>query len=93
MVLFVFVKTGDGRNDSPGHCAQYCTYTLMEEKNSNIVEIVTVDKRQVGLKSPNMEAYGLRQALDSVLAGGLDVKELATDAHRQIGSIMSEYLL
>lgn len=63
----------------------------MEHDTHSIVEMVVVDKREVGLKSPNMEAHGMRKALDSVVAGGLQVKELVTDAHRQIGSIMSEW--
>ena len=43
---------GDGRNDSPGHCAQYCTYTLMDCECKSIVSTITVDKRETSLKSP-----------------------------------------
>ena len=30
---------GDGRNDSPGHTARYCVYTLMEESSKLIVDL------------------------------------------------------
>lgn len=26
---------GDGRYDSPGHCARYCTYTMLEAVSIN----------------------------------------------------------
>lgn len=30
---------GDGRTDSPGHCAQYCTYSFMDESTSKILHM------------------------------------------------------
>ena len=33
------VLCDNGRNDSPGHCAKYCTYVLMEQFFSLIVDI------------------------------------------------------
>lgn len=29
----LFVLLGDGRNDSPGHSAQYCTYSMMDNES------------------------------------------------------------
>ena len=59
---FVFIRfnciLGDGRNDSPGHSAQYCTYTVMEHGTDRILALQTVDKREVERKSPNMEGPG-----------------------------------
>ena len=31
--------SGDGRNDSPGHFARYCVYTLMEESPRVVVDL------------------------------------------------------
>ncbi|XP_062380313.1 uncharacterized protein LOC134068643 [Sardina pilchardus] len=36
------VLLGDGRNDSPGHCAQYCSYTTMELDSKEIVYVTKI---------------------------------------------------
>ena len=33
---------GDGRADSPGHCAKYGTYTMMDLKNRAVIDIQLV---------------------------------------------------
>ncbi|KAI0237458.1 hypothetical protein LSAT2_012011 [Lamellibrachia satsuma] len=53
------VLAGDGRNDSPGYCAQYCSYTFMDCDFHSIVSTVAVDKREVNLKSANTERLNL----------------------------------
>ena len=89
---FVFIRfnciLGDGRNDSPGHSAQYCTYTVMEHGTDRILALQTVDKREVERKSPNMERLGCRRALDSLM--GINVTEFVTDAHVQILAMLSK---
>ncbi len=35
--FFLSVSTGDGRMDSPGFCAQYCTYSAMENETKKII--------------------------------------------------------
>lgn len=39
---------GDGRRDSPGHSAQYCTYSFMDTTTSQIIHVEVVDVRKVG---------------------------------------------
>lgn len=41
------VVAGDGRCDSPGTCAKYCSYTLMDTETMMVVHTTTVDKREV----------------------------------------------
>lgn len=36
---------GDGRNNSPGHGALYCVYTLMEHVTNVVVDLEILDKR------------------------------------------------
>ena len=43
---------GDGRCDSPGY-----------SNSGSILHFENFDKREVGLKSPNMECEGLKQGL------------------------------
>jgi len=49
------VLAGDGRCDSPGSSAKYCSYSLMDMNSHKILHIETIDKREVKLQSPNME--------------------------------------
>lgn len=78
--------------DSPGHCAQFCSYTFMEYNTKKILTIVTMDKRMTEKKSTNLEKAcflkGLRQLLDK----NMKVVEVVTDAHIQVESLMSKYL-
>ncbi|XP_073235719.1 uncharacterized protein [Porites lutea] len=57
---------GDGRNDSPGHSARYCVYTLMEHATNVIVDFEVVDSRETGGNSVNMEREGLRRLLEKM---------------------------
>lgn len=81
------VLLGDGRMDSPGHCAKYCTYSMMENDSKKIIAIETLDKREVGKKSTNMEKAGFQRALEDVRSSN-NVTEVVTDAHLQIGALM-----
>ena len=77
--------------DSPGFSAKYCTYTVMEHDSSIILAMVFVDKRDTNLKSTNMETFGFERSLDFMIGQGLIIKEVVTDAHSVIKSIMSKY--
>ena len=57
------VVAGDGGCDSPGNCVKFCTYTIMETSANIIIHSVTVDKREVQNRSPNMEREGAPRAL------------------------------
>lgn len=81
---------GDARNDSPGYSAKFCTYTLMTHDNSDIVSVVTVDKRHAALKSPNMEKLALTKSLAALSHMDINVAELVTDAHTQISAYLSK---
>jgi len=62
----------------------------MDEEDHDILVITNVNKRCVGLKSTNMEAVGLREALEHlIIAEGLRVMEVVTDAHPQVPKILS----
>ena len=48
---------GDGQCDSPGHCAKYGTYTIMDESSSKIIYFSVVQVTEV-TSSNAMEAEG-----------------------------------
>lgn len=64
----------------------------MEQETLDIVNIVTVDKRHVGGKSTSMEKDAFIKTFD-VLLEELNIKEIVTDAHVQISSLMREIIL
>lgn len=71
---------GDGRCDSPGYNAKYCSYTLMDMKTDLIVDQQLVQVTKAGT-SMAMEKMGLERSLSLVLDHGLNVTTLATDRH------------
>ncbi|KAF0039218.1 hypothetical protein F2P81_007453 [Scophthalmus maximus] len=85
---FARPSEGDGRNDSPGHSAQYCSYTTMELDTKEIVHVATIDKRQTNWNSNIMEKEGFIQTVEK-LTKELKVEEFSTDAHVQIGESTS----
>ena len=83
--------SGDGRNDSPGHSAQYCTYTLADMETKTILHLEIVDVREVeGRKSANMERIGFERGMDTLMATDMEIKEVVTDGHAEIGALFSK---
>ena len=85
------ILSGDGRNDSPGHSAQYCTYTLADMQDRAILQMNVVDVREAAGKSSNMERMGFERGMDTLLASPMVVKEVVTDGHLEIAALMSKF--
>ncbi|CAB9541428.1 hypothetical protein BROOK1789C_1873 [Bathymodiolus brooksi thiotrophic gill symbiont] len=79
--------------DSPGHSAQYCSYTFMEYHSKKILFIVTLDKRNTDRKSTNMEKACFQKGMQFFREKHLRVVEVVTDAHNQIAALMSKIYL
>lgn len=82
------VLCGDGRNDSSGHNAKYCTYVLMEEFLEVIVDVDVVDMRETGGISTNMEEFGLKRLLER-LVGKIILSEIVTDASTSVTALVN----
>ncbi|XP_061580826.1 uncharacterized protein LOC133446766 [Cololabis saira] len=82
------VLLGDGRMDSPGHCAQYCTYTTIEQESRDIVHIVSLDKRETNRNSVIMEKECFIRTMDALLPV-IRITEVVTDAHTQISALLN----
>ena len=87
-----FLSKGDGRNDSPGHSAKYCTYTVVEQDTMNIVAFLVVDKRTTKLVSTNMEVEAFKIVLNHLLEKEMNVVEVVTDAHSSVTKWLSKLL-
>ncbi|CAH1276369.1 Hypp9395 [Branchiostoma lanceolatum] len=80
---------GDGRCDSPGYCAKYCSYTVMEEKTALILDMKLVQVTETGT-SLSMEKEGLQRCLTELDDNGIEIECLATDRHRGIAAMMKK---
>ena len=77
--------SGDGRNDSPGHSAQYCTYSLADMNDKAILQMNIVDVRKAAGKSTNMERIGFERGMDKLLTSAMCISEVVTDGHPKLG--------
>ncbi|KAG5281612.1 hypothetical protein AALO_G00074310, partial [Alosa alosa] len=74
-----------------GHCAQYCTYTTIEQDSRDIVHIVSVDKRETNSNSVIMEKdiiHSFIRTMDALLPE-IHVTEVVTDAHPHISALLN----
>ena len=81
------IVSGDGRADSPGHSATYCTYSFCDETAKKILHTTTVMVQEASGKSPNMERIAFEHGMDFLLTH-VTLDKIVTDAHPQIGAII-----
>ncbi|XP_064390936.1 uncharacterized protein LOC135338779 [Halichondria panicea] len=79
------VLAGDGRSDSPGHTAQYGSYSVLNK----IVDFKLVQSNEVA-SSNHMEKEGLIRVLEFLKKKGIKVGTLVTDRHQQIAKFIRE---
>ena len=79
---------GDGRCDSPGHNAKYCTYTMMTDEGKvaaiNVVQVTEVTS------SNAMEKEGFARCIQDLAREEVTIMRIATDRHRSISSSMKK---
>ncbi|KAK3106929.1 hypothetical protein FSP39_003265 [Pinctada imbricata] len=83
------VLGGDGRSDSPGHCAKYGSYAVLDLRVMLVVEVQVVQSNEVKV-SCHMEKEGLRRCVDTITSHDLSIETLVTDRHVQIGKWVRE---
>ena len=82
------VLSGDGRCDSPGYSAKYCTYSLIDNATGLIIDNSVVQVTETGT-SVGMEKEGLQRCLTTVQERlNLKIATLATDRHIQIAAFL-----
>ncbi|KAK2549591.1 hypothetical protein P5673_029982 [Acropora cervicornis] len=81
---------GDGRCDSPGHNAKYCTYTMMTDEGKvaaiNVVQVTKVTS------SNAMEKEGFKRCIQDLAREEVSIKRIATDRHTSISSTVEPRL-
>lgn len=80
---------GDGRISSPGGCATYCTYTVMDSDSKEILSIVNMDNNmQTQQNSAILEKEAFIQTIDK-LKQEIKIQEVCTDGNKQISALFS----
>ena len=79
--------------DSSGHCAQYCSYTMMDNTTKQIVSLVTMDKTHIAGKSANLEKACFIKSMTALTQKRVRISEVVTDSHVQITALMSKFIL
>ena len=79
---------GDGRSDSPGFLAKYCTYSMTDMITQKVIAFAMVEVTETGGSSTNMEVLGFERCLKQLLDNGFVVEAIATDRHVQVRSLM-----
>ncbi|XP_073669439.1 uncharacterized protein [Paramisgurnus dabryanus] len=77
----------DGRNDSPGFSAKYCTYSIMDDSTNQVVHYELVQVTEAA-SSVGMEPIGFKRGLNSLLEMGIDIDVMTTDRSPSIRKIM-----
>lgn len=80
---------GDGRCDSPGYNAKYGTYTLMNDKNDEIIDFFIAHVGNT-TNSQNLEKYGLAYLLEYLTNNNISIHILTTDQHLQIRKFLKD---
>ena len=79
----------DGRSDSPGHSAKYCTYIMMDSRTEVVVDMQIVDKRETKGVSTNMEVFAAEKLLVR-LKDKMHKTEFVTDASTTVAKRVDE---
>ena len=60
----------------------------MESEDNVILHFVNIDKREVDLRSPNMEREGMVRSLDFLIEKQLKIVELITDSSSSVAKTL-----
>ena len=64
---------------------------MIESTQNQILHFESVDKREVGLQSPNMEREGMVRCLNFLISNGLKITEVVTDSSSSIAKTLGNY--
>ncbi|KAK0135730.1 hypothetical protein N1851_028407 [Merluccius polli] len=85
------ILSGDCRSDSPGHCAKYGTYSLIEDRINKVLDLQLVQSSEVP-NSTWCEIEGLKRSVRFLKDQGMQVSALITDRNRQVAKWVREEL-
>ncbi|KAJ8048791.1 THAP domain-containing protein 1 [Holothuria leucospilota] len=81
--------SGDGRCDSPGYNAKYCSYSLMTMDSEEIIDFELVQVSQAK-SSVHMEKVAFETCLKRITESGFKPAVVATDRHVSIRKLLKD---
>ena len=81
--------SGDRRCDSPGHCAKYMTYSILDQASNKVIDMEICQCTQAG-NSNRMEKFAFVKVLKRLKNENFKIEMLTTDRHSQIKKHMRE---
>ena len=79
---------GDGHYDSPGWCAKYCTYSILEIATGAIVDFFVVQKE---MYKGDLEKAACKEVLSNLKDSGLSIRNFVSDENTKIAKLMREF--
>ena len=76
---------GDGHCDSPGHCAKYGTYMLLDDDTEDVVAFNVVQVSEITSSNP-MEKEGFTRCIEMLESKDVNISRIATDRHVSIST-------
>ncbi|XP_067281531.1 uncharacterized protein [Pseudorasbora parva] len=83
------ILSGDCRSDSPGHCAKYGSYSLIEDRINKVLDVQLVQSSEVP-SSSWCELEGLKRSMQFLMDQDMQVSALITDRNRQVAKWVRE---
>ena len=81
---------GDGRFDSPGWSAKFCTYVIQALRTKKIVGFMVACKHQIAIaSSSSMEVFALKSLLNFLQNTGITISALVTDRSSSVRAMMA----
>lgn len=77
--------------DSPGHGVECGTCVMMDVNSKKIMSLVTMEKKEMDKESSAENCFV--KAMNDLLEKDVNVEEVVTNAHMQLGSAMSKNYL
>ncbi|KAG1959839.1 hypothetical protein F2P79_005978 [Pimephales promelas] len=88
---FYTIPTIVQASDSPGHCAKYGTYSLIEDRINKVLDLQLVQSSEVP-SSTWCELEGLKRSINFLTQQHMQVSALITDRNRQVAKWVREEL-
>ncbi|CAG2218817.1 unnamed protein product [Mytilus edulis] len=85
------VLGGDGRCDTPGHCAKYGSYNMIDLDEGTVADIQLVQSNEVP-NSHHMEKAGLERSIEFFRHHNIPIKTIITDGHKMIAKWIREQM-
>lgn len=76
---------GDGHHDSPGFCAKFCTYSILNLNTGAIVDFFVAQK---GMYTGELETSACREVLTNMTKRGLKFNHFVTDENTKIAKLV-----